>query len=49
MTMSLFYLFLGPLTRMMADVAHAQIAELDAATERPLLPNPASPVAATAA
>jgi radical SAM superfamily enzyme YgiQ (UPF0313 family) len=31
MTMSLFYLFLGPLSRMMVEVAQAQIAEIDAA------------------
>jgi radical SAM superfamily enzyme YgiQ (UPF0313 family) len=30
MTMSLFYVFLGPLTRMMVEVARAQIAEIDA-------------------
>ena len=31
MSMSLFYVFLGPLTRMMVEVARAQIAEIDAA------------------
>jgi radical SAM superfamily enzyme YgiQ (UPF0313 family) len=50
-SMSLFYLFLGPLSRMMADVALAQIAEIDAAgtTVDPAIPDPLPAIAATAA
>ena len=49
MTMSLFYLFLGPLSRMMVDVAHAQIAEFDAAEPTGQdLPRLAPSVSATA-
>ena len=49
MTMSLFYLFLGPLSRMMVEVAEAQIAEIDAAggAVESVIPLPV--VAATAA
>jgi radical SAM superfamily enzyme YgiQ (UPF0313 family) len=47
LSLALFYLFLGPLTRLMVERAEARIAELDAA-ER--LPAPAAPaLAATAA
>jgi radical SAM superfamily enzyme YgiQ (UPF0313 family) len=51
MTMSLFYLFLGLLSRMMVEVALAQIAEIDAAgtTVDPAIPAPLSAAAATAA
>jgi hypothetical protein len=51
MTMSLFYLFLGPLSRMMVEVAQAQIAEIDAAgtTVDPSVAIPLPAIAATAA
>jgi radical SAM superfamily enzyme YgiQ (UPF0313 family) len=50
-TMSLFYLFLGPLSRMMADVALAQIAEIDATgmAVDPAIPSPLPAIARTAA
>ena len=37
LTMSLFYLFLGPLSRLMIERAEARIAELDAAAQAPAL------------
>jgi radical SAM superfamily enzyme YgiQ (UPF0313 family) len=49
MSMSLFYIFLGPLTRMMADVARSRIAEIDAAGEAAEAAIPLPALAATAA